>query len=81
MKHRRAFTAIVTANCYIIGRADEHIDGYTPCVDQFGVFESYAAARNKADELNRTLGLSRRDAAMIVCSTMRGSVRNPGVGQ
>ncbi len=74
MDRRFAFTAIVTGDgttdAFIIGRADEHVPGYTPC-PEYGEFKSYDAAKAQADTLNRAVGLSPVDAWTIVASTMR----------
>lgn len=59
-----AFAAVYT------GRADEGESGYTP-VPRFGSFKTFNEAANRADELNKELGLSIEQAAKIVCSTMR----------
>lgn len=64
-----AYTAIVEESSYTVGRADENISGYTPMGRKF---DSYKAAKDMADSLNADLGLSKRDALIIVASTMRG---------
>lgn len=69
---RYAFAAVYTGPGTLcgIGRADEGESGYTP-VPRFGSFKTFNEAANRADELNKELGLSIEQAAKIVCSTMR----------
>jgi hypothetical protein len=67
---RFAYTAIVEEAGYSVGRADENIPGYTPMCRKF---DTYQAAKVMADGLNADLGLSKRDALVIVMSTMRGA--------
>lgn len=72
---RSAYTSIVTEKGFAIGRADEGIQGYTPC-PQFGTFETEVQAKVKVLALNTDLGIGEKEALMIVISTMRG--RKPG---
>ena len=55
---------------YILGVAEENEYGYRPYRGLS--FDSWDAAQARADEMNERLGLSKRDAALIVASTMRG---------
>jgi hypothetical protein len=72
---RMAYAALVGDGGYIIGRADENVDGYTPLDKTFGVFTTYEEARSKAAELNVALGLTPPEAAEIVLSTMRNQIK------
>lgn len=67
---RVAYTAVVQADGFWVGVAQENIPGYAPA-EHFGVFQTYSEARNKADDLNKQLGLTAKDAFDIVISTMR----------
>ena len=69
MSPRYAYAAVIEDNKYGIGRADENIRGYTP-MEEFS-FETWVEAEKKAEEMNHKLGLSPREALMIVASTMR----------
>lgn len=69
-----AYTAVVTGDgtrdAYIVGRADQHVAGHTPC-PEYGEFNNYAAAKARADALNHALGLTPIEAWKIVATTMR----------
>jgi hypothetical protein len=67
---RHAYTAIVRVGGYVIGRADEGTPGYTP-EPSFGTFTDYQKAKDRADKLNRALGLTEAEAMLIVLDTMR----------
>jgi hypothetical protein len=67
---RFAYTAFVGVGGYMIARADEDQAGYTP-QDAFGAFSSYEAAKARANDLNKDLGLSFQEAYKIVTSSMR----------
>jgi len=68
-KGNKAFTAVVTATGHAIGLAERDVPGYTP-VQVEGEFERYDQAKERADELNRQLGLDRKEAWFIVASSM-----------
>ena len=63
-----AYTAVVEESGYRVGRADKGIYGYTPMGRKF---DSYKAAKEMADQLNSEIGLTKRDALIIVMSSMR----------
>lgn len=69
---RTAFAAIVDARdrAFTLGLAQENQPGYWP-QPQHGTFATYAAAAEKAQELNaRLFHLTPEDAAVIVASSM-----------
>jgi len=66
---RFAFTAVVKFDGFIIGRADENVPGFTPFKAE-GSFATREAAQDRADELNRHLGLSKEEALRIVGTAM-----------
>ena len=66
---RVAFTAIVDRSGFSVGLAERGVAGYTP-MPKFGRFPSWEAAKSKADEENRDLGLSPVEAFEIVASSM-----------
>ena len=68
-KRRHAYTAIVGPDGYIIGRADEGVQGYTP-VYLSRTFTTYQDAKSFADELNRNLGRTLKEAYAIILGTM-----------
>jgi hypothetical protein len=49
-------------------------DGYHP-VPEYGPYATDGEARGVVDRLNERLGVSARDAAIIIASTMKGSPR------
>jgi hypothetical protein len=67
---RFAYTAFVAVSGYVIARADEDQAGYTH-QEAFGTFPSYEAAKARANDLNRDIGLSFQEAYKIVTSSMR----------
>ncbi len=64
-----AFTAIVDADGYSIGRADVGISGYSPIPSE-GKFDSYDAATDRANVMNSEMGLEPKEAIKIVLATM-----------
>ena len=64
-----AYTPIVEAIGIILGRADYGVGGYTPM--RYRIFQTYDEARNFADEVNESEGLTKKDAFEIVSNTMR----------
>lgn len=64
-----AFTAIVDAGGYSIGRADLGISGYSPIPSE-GKFDSYDAATDRANVMNAEMGMKPEDAIKIVLATM-----------
>lgn len=67
---KHAFTAIVEATGYIIGRADYGIRGYTPIRVGGFEFKTYDEAKEFAKEQNRAMGLTDEQAMEIVFNTM-----------
>lgn len=72
---RIAYTAVLTdAGEYRLGIAKEGETGYYAVredSDAGGAFESLASARIAADAYNERLGLTKKEAAILVCGTMR----------
>ena len=64
-----AYTAIIDADGYSIGRADVGTKGYTP-VPTEGNFDTYEAATDRANAMNLEMGLEPKDAIEIVMGTM-----------
>lgn len=54
---KHAFTAVVTEDGYVIGRADFGTPGYTPL--KVAPYVSFEEAKAAADQLNDSLGLTR----------------------
>ena len=69
MKQNKAFTAVVTGEGYGIGLTERDNPGYVPVRDE-GPFESYEAAKTRADHMNERLGLAPVEAWKIVASSM-----------
>ena len=69
VKGKYAYTAVVTEKGFFLGRADFGERGYTPL--KCAGYDSYEAAREAADEINKKLGLTQLEAAIIVADTMR----------
>jgi hypothetical protein len=65
-----AFTAVVDSRGYLVGRADVGTKGYTPVLRE-GFFPTYHAAKARAEELNKLMGIPNDEADRIVTSTMR----------
>ena len=65
-----AYAAVLRGDKFGIGRADKDIKGYTP-MNGYGPFTTWDEACRKADWLNAKLGLTPREAMMIVASTMK----------
>ena len=70
---RYAFTAVTCSEGFQLGVAIENEQGYHALAGKY--FDSYNAATEWADSLNRHIGLSEVEAIHIVCSTMRGKTR------
>lgn len=69
-RQRVAFTAVVhEGGAFIIGRADEGEQGYTP-LPGFGKFKDFETAQERAEDLNKAVGLGPKTAAIIVGRTM-----------
>lgn len=68
MRRDKAFTAIVRDHDFTIGCAKQGLPGYTPTEESYS---SYAAATDRADDLNAVLGITPREAAIIIASTMQ----------
>ena len=69
---RLAYTAIVEPHGYSVVLAQEDRPGYSP-IPNMNTFPTYAAAKQAAADLNADrLGLSVKDALVIVLSSMRG---------
>lgn len=69
--HGWAFTCVVCTDGggeAQLGVAEYNIGGYTPV---WVYFDSYEEAARCADELNARLGLDKKTAAKIICSSMR----------
>lgn len=66
---RHAFTAVVQEHGFMLGRADEGVQDYTPVPGSF--FTSYEEARKEAHRRNEALGLGKMEAFEIISSTMR----------
>lgn len=64
----RAAVAVVTADGYAIGYADENVAGYTPTPY---TYESYETAQSAARAWNERSGLSLNRVSEIVLSTMK----------
>jgi len=77
---RLAFTAIVDPdNGYILGIAEENVAGYSPVVDKWGApFNTYNQAKIAADAQNARLGLTPKEAWLIVASSMGAQRRTRG---
>lgn len=65
-----AYTAVLDKELpkYIIGKAEQGRQGYTPM--RYCFFDSYKIAQEMADQLNKDLGLSRAEAWEIVAESM-----------
>lgn len=69
VKGKHAYTAVVTPKGFFLGRADFGERGYTPL--KVAGYSSYEAAHEAAAEINKKLGLTPLEAAIIVADTMR----------
>lgn len=67
---KHAFTAIVEAGGYIIGRADYGVRGYSPIRVGGYTFDTYEKAKEFAKEQNRSIGLTDQEVMEIVFNTM-----------
>lgn len=66
-----AYVAVMSGNTYGLGLAVANEAGYNPIPLQWAQADSFDAAHDMADELNRDkLGLNDMAATRIVCSTM-----------
>lgn len=70
LRGKHAFTAVITDEGYIIGRADYGKTGYTPL--KVAPYKSFEEAKAAANKLNKDLGLTPLEAWHIVADTMRG---------
>lgn len=67
----KAWTPIILDRGFSLGIATKNEPGYQPLKDSTGLtFDSWDEADKIADALNKRLGLSLKDAAKIVASSM-----------
>ena len=64
-----AFTAVVEKDYMGIGKAIEGTKGYVR-IPEGGQFQTYDEARAKADKMNEQIGLTKKEAWIIVIGTM-----------
>lgn len=57
-------------NCFGLGIAVANESGYTPLPIYWANFETYDAAADDADRLNKERGLDDEEAIRIICSSM-----------
>lgn len=67
---RSAFTPVMHREYWIIGRADEYQRGYTP-ISEKGLFDTREEAQKLADEMNKEVGVTKKEALLIVATSMR----------
>lgn len=65
---RKAFTAVVHEGHFRVDRADENIKGYVPI--PWTRRETYEEAQELANNMNKNLGLTPKEAIGIVLTTM-----------
>lgn len=81
IEERYAYAAVIIPSLhrahirypYGIGKAVVGHLGYVPVHHDQGYFETYEAAQEKADKLNKNMGLTQIEAYMIIMGTMRRS--------
>jgi hypothetical protein len=72
-----AYVAVVGGSKqFTIGIAVEGQDGYNPIDGGLFEFDSYDEANVFCDGMNKHIGLDKRRAIEIICTTMRGSVQD-----
>ena len=69
---RSAFTPVIdrAGRGWAIGRADEYQSGFTP-IPEKGTFRTMQAAQKVADDMNKEIGITKKEALIIVATSMR----------
>lgn len=69
---RSAFTPVLNraGSGWMIGRDDEYQSGFTP-IPEKGVYKTMKSAQKVADEMNKEIGITKKEALLIVATSMR----------